>query len=507
MVLCFSTGTAHAHAVIESTVPASNEVLGASPPEVVLTFNEPIDDSIGWIRLFDETGERVAAFGIAHGDRESIVVADLPTLDDGGYLVVWRVVSADGHPVEGAFGFSIGTSSAPVSALVAESVVGAQGSDSWVGKALGVTRLVGYIAIALIAGALFAGGNLEGLRRRLISLPAAVAMVASIFSLALLGPYSTGTGFGDVLDGALIADTVDTRTGTMLVVRIILLAGLAIVGHLLPRRIAMTSISVIAVALAVGGHSGAQSPAALAVAFAALHAFAVWIWLGSIAVLAVTAHRQDARVRLAYFSASMNIVLPAVVVSGVLTSAKNMGGLGSVFDLDYGRLVIAKIVFLILMVIVGFGLRRRLSLQEGPIRRLLIAESVLGLFAFAVAALLVVTPPTKIASDNEVFQESLIEAGVLLDLTVDPAEVGNNEIHLLFNTPNGTLSPVSDVQVRFALPSRDVPNIFATVTEVAPNHWIGVLAVPYPGDWTLEVLARPTTTDMVRYSVLVPVGD
>ena len=41
--------------------------------------------------------------------QQSEVTASLPKLDNGTYVVTWRVTSADSHPIEGAYTFQVGS--------------------------------------------------------------------------------------------------------------------------------------------------------------------------------------------------------------------------------------------------------------------------------------------------------------------------------------------------------------------------------------------------------------
>ena len=100
---------AAAHAALESSTPAANAVLTSSPPLIALDFDERIEAGVATIRLFDGDGVAIGIGSPESGADDSQVQATVPRLDDGLYAVVWHVVSADGHPVDGAFAFQIGT--------------------------------------------------------------------------------------------------------------------------------------------------------------------------------------------------------------------------------------------------------------------------------------------------------------------------------------------------------------------------------------------------------------
>jgi copper transport protein len=105
-----------AHAELISTEPAAGEQLDAAPAQVVLRFTESVDVSDDAIEVLSATGDPVDVGDPAHpnGERSSIAVG-LPSLDDATYVVSWRVISSDSHPVSGAFTFGVGDAGAALS--------------------------------------------------------------------------------------------------------------------------------------------------------------------------------------------------------------------------------------------------------------------------------------------------------------------------------------------------------------------------------------------------------
>src|SRR5262249_10809091 len=97
-------GPASAHAALESTDPAGGSV-GLTPPSPLpLRLGEDVDIALGAIRLYDGTGHEIDVGAPHHpgGDGTQVQVS-VPHIDDGAYVVSWKVVSADSHPVNGAF--------------------------------------------------------------------------------------------------------------------------------------------------------------------------------------------------------------------------------------------------------------------------------------------------------------------------------------------------------------------------------------------------------------------
>jgi copper resistance protein C len=101
-----SAGPAAAHAVLESTSPAAGATLAAPPKSVSLTFDEAPQQEFSTVHVTGPDGQRKDSGTLAnHGAvLEAQLVGSTPA---GRYVVDWRVVSDDGHPISGQFAFSV----------------------------------------------------------------------------------------------------------------------------------------------------------------------------------------------------------------------------------------------------------------------------------------------------------------------------------------------------------------------------------------------------------------
>src|SRR5215831_4652541 len=116
VVVLVTAGPAAAHATLESTSPADGEHLDKAPSQVTLTFSEDIGAPPGAVRVFNAQGHRVDNGDVSARDNTATVKLD--SIGDGGYIVTWRVISADSHPVNGAFTFTVGNGTAASAGLV-----------------------------------------------------------------------------------------------------------------------------------------------------------------------------------------------------------------------------------------------------------------------------------------------------------------------------------------------------------------------------------------------------
>lgn len=109
--LVLSCAPALAHARLEESYPADGGTLSASPEQVQLLFNEPIEAEFDPLKVYGQGSDRVDEENarVSPNDRKLLVV-DLKDLPEGSYTVDWRVTSADGHPVNGTRKFSVDVS-------------------------------------------------------------------------------------------------------------------------------------------------------------------------------------------------------------------------------------------------------------------------------------------------------------------------------------------------------------------------------------------------------------
>lgn len=152
--LTFSTG-AHAHAGLESSIPAKGSTLSEMPNEIVLTFTEELlkigEERVNTLELISSNGE-VLPLGPLDVEGEVLSAKILTKSKDfisGSYKIKFRVVSADGHPVKSQIKFQLAkVESSPVAQKTPEGVVDNKGS----GSGFGILTL--FLVIILVFSAL-----------------------------------------------------------------------------------------------------------------------------------------------------------------------------------------------------------------------------------------------------------------------------------------------------------------------------------------------------------------
>ncbi|SCF25001.1 hypothetical protein GA0074695_4787 [Micromonospora viridifaciens] len=134
-VLLAPASPAAAHNSLQAANPAKNARLAAPPAQITLKFLQKLDPAFTTIVLNDADQRKVPTSEPAVTGTTGTVTISQP-LANGSYTVAYRVVSADGHPVQGSYSFTVAdpaASAAPTASAapdVAASAAADQGSAS-----------------------------------------------------------------------------------------------------------------------------------------------------------------------------------------------------------------------------------------------------------------------------------------------------------------------------------------------------------------------------------------
>ncbi|MGW0706488.1 copper resistance CopC/CopD family protein [Streptomyces sp. NPDC002643] len=218
-----------AHAALTGSDPQQGAVVEEAPSQVALTFSEKVAMSDGSVRVYDPKGKQVDTGDVTDLGGNSYGVGLHSGLPDGTFTVTYQVVSADSHPVSGAFTFSVGAPS-KTAAIVPEQTAG----GGVVGGLYGFARYMSYAGfILLVGGAAFVLACWQrgaGVRpvQRLVVTGWLTLTSATLAMLLLRGSYAGSGKLGDVFDLDLLGQVLQTKTGAALVSRLLLLAAAAL---------------------------------------------------------------------------------------------------------------------------------------------------------------------------------------------------------------------------------------------------------------------------------------
>ncbi|SOE12367.1 copper transport protein [Streptomyces sp. 2323.1] len=405
---------ASAHAALTGSTPAQGAVVDRAPEQVALTFSEGVamgDDSI---RVLDPKGKRVDRGKLLKLSSGNVVKygAGLPAgLGDGTYTVAWQAVSADSHPVSGAFTFSVGAPSKTTAAVPAQKAGG-----GLVGALYGIARALAYTGfVLLVGGAAFVvacrpAAALVRSVQRLVVQGWALLTGTTVAMLLLRTPYTGSGDLADVLDFGGLQQVLITKPGAALVSRLLLLAAAALLVAVLFGAYARTLEPAepgveprdatalarqrkdLAFGLGVGGliiaiglaatwamaeHASTGLQTAVAMPVDVLHLLAVATWLGGLAALVASLYWGPPVERAAVrrFSRIAFGSVLVLVATGVYQSWRQVGTWRALTDTTYGWLLLLKAGLVVVLVGIAWVSRRWTGrLAEVPAAEGLAAE-------------------------------------------------------------------------------------------------------------------------------------
>ncbi len=379
---------ASAHAVLERTTPVASATVPASPTRVTLTFDEAVEPRFAVISVTDAGGHQqvVGTPYAVPGDPDTLAI-DVRHLPQGWYLVYWRAISADGHPVRGAFTFAVG----PIPGAAPQFVIPSL-SESAATPELVFVRWLVFLTIMIAVGlfvfrALIARRALPGspAATRAVNRALVVAVVAALLATPLYMIVTTAEfAQRSVIDlGGVVPLVRDSALGRALedLELVTILFGLAAlvsikldrpdrkqrsVAELLALTGALLAAAAMLVVPGLAGHAGQTSPAALALALDWTHLVAGSLWLGGLIAVTLTAARTPAEARLRVLGDAVPrfsiVALASVIVliaSGTGAAILHLPTLDSLWQTSYGKTILVKVAILAVTILVAAVNNRR----------------------------------------------------------------------------------------------------------------------------------------------------
>jgi copper transport protein len=529
---------ASAHAVLVETTPVDGAQLDTAPSVVTLAFDEPVGVGAGAIRVYDSSGDQVDRGDAATGEQPEEAMVSLPELPAGAYVVTWRVVSTDGHPIKGAFLFRVGATGDVVDESLVASLLG-EDADVPFAVMSWLVRWVTYTSVLLVAGAalfqlVIAGRRVEPVTR-LIRLAIVVGAVGSVLQIPLFAAEATGLGWPALSSTSALAQAATSSVGWASLVRVLAFATLWIAVRRPGVVWVVAGVVGLVAAELITGHTRTMEPWLLVMGADAIHVVAAAAWFGGLVALAMSLRVARAEGDLAggarlvgAFSNLAGFTVLALAVAGVALAWVEVRTWHALSSTAFGWTLLVKmgVVAGVLAVAVynnrvlvpsviasesdrnwstfeaattGAGVavasKPRLDAETAwrRLNRSIRFELVGLLVVIAVTSLLINLQPAAEAAGVSGPYSTYVPFGEgQLNLVVDPNRVGMNEIHVYVLTAGGLPALISgEASIELAMPDEDIGPIIRRLQVAGPGHYIHVgpeLAIP--GEWEITVRQR-----------------
>jgi copper transport protein len=504
---------AFAHAILQESTPSNNSVVRTSPKTVSLRFNEAVETAFGSIRVYDCGGGRVDSGKISRPSKDSVAVAIDRRLAKGTYTVTWRVISADSHPVAGAFVFNV----RKANASTCKQVFGAK-TPGTIDALFKFARALDFALILLVVGGAIAlavvlRSAAAELRTRMFRILAGLSfglVVGGALCIVLQGAVAGGFGLSEAFRWDTIHSVLQTRFGHAFLWQIgvaIVVGALALMASR-SRRLELLPLFALLLIPTISAAGHARTSGTLAIFLDVFHVAAASTWVGGLAftILGLLLAGDDrwplASRAVPRFSLLAVFSVATLIVAGSLRGYQEVRAFHGLWDTTYGQLLLVKIALVLPLLLLGLYNNRyavpRLKKQIASVveqrRFLRAAGTELAIMAaiVGVTAVLVTEPPAKASVTAAKYATDTIPIGPLeLNYLIDPAKTGPNVIHLYFYRPkSGFPASVDDAKMSATLPSKNLGPLRIPLTRIVPSHYTTSAGVfPEAGDWqvTFEI--------------------
>jgi copper transport protein len=537
---------AWAHAALLQTTPVASRIVNTPPKQVLLRYSEAVEPRFAIVSVTNAAGDKQTAGAPSRSPANAdTLVIPLKQLSEGWYLVYWRVISVDGHPVRGAFTFAVGPNAGPAPQFVIPSI-----SETAATPRLVTARWLAFLSIMAAIGLFVLRiavarplvARVSGTRLRSVTIAFGAAAVVGLLVVPIYVLLSTAEfalrsfwSFGALFP--LVRVSAFGRGWLDLELVFALFVGAAAIAIWLdrPERRQRSIAAVIALAGALGaagacllvpgtvGHAGQTAPRGLSLAFDWFHLVAGSVWVGGLIGLVVLAASLPAARRVAAlvvcvprFSNTAFVSVLVLIGAGTGSAVQHLPTLASFWQTSYGKALLVKIALLAAaLLLASVNLLRTVPRFKASatrpelgapaaslLRRLVAGESLLVAGAVLAAAVLSSLPPPSKAlasvggakahvgpgSVNKVVTEN----GYRLGIRVSPNRAAVPNSFQLAISRGGKPVRNADVTVDFAMLDMEMGQQAYHLSETAPGTYgHAAPALVMVGHWGLSFQIAP----------------
>jgi copper transport protein len=537
---------ASAHAYLVRTVPAASVTLSSPPPVVALTFDEAVEPRFAVISVTNVQGQQETAAPLRRSAADpNTLVAPLKRIGEGWYLVYWRAISVDGHPVQGVFTFAVGPIPGPQPQFTAPHISQTATTTPlliarWavfltVMSAIGLFVLRMVIARPLVR-------RVDETNLHALSLAFVVASVLGLIAIPIYLEESTAIdslrsffAFGALVP--LWRTTAFDRGYLDMEICFALFCVAAWIALWVDRpeqeRRSVASLFALTGALGgaaaalvfpgAAGHAAQTAPRGVSVMLDWLHLVTGSLWMGGLIGLLVVWRGLPVARRVAGLSVCVprfsNVAFVSVLLllgTGIGATVIHLPVLSALWQTSYGKVILIKIGILAsTMPLAAVNLLRNKpglvaagtdpALGERParlLRRLVGGEATLVAGAVFAAALLssLAPPPPAFAEQQSAIAHvgpglvaaTVKQAGYTLQVLVSPNRAVAPNSFALRLTRNGQPVRNANVTLEFAMLDMTMPSQTYQLTEKSPGLYAQKApALVMVGHWGLTFNVTP----------------
>jgi copper transport protein len=533
---------ASAHAYLIKTVPAASVILNTPPASVQLTYDEAVEPRFAIVSVTDVAAHSETTGPVTRSpSNPDTLVVPLKHVGEGWYLVYWRAISVDGHPVQGAFTFAVGPNAGPAPEFAIPHIAGSATSTplvilKWLAFLTTMAAIGLLVLRALVAQPLVR--RVEGTTLRALELAFGIAAVLGLIAIPAYLEEATAIdslrsfwSFGSVVPLWRVTAFGRGYVDIEICFALFCVAAAVAIWTDRPEREHRPTAAVLALSgtLAAAaatlvlpgavGHAGQTSPRGVAVLLDWLHLLSGSVWVGGLIGLLVLWRSLPVATRTAglvvcvpRFSNTAFVSVMILLGTGVGASVLHLPVLSALWLTSYGKVILIKAgILLAAMALASVNLLRtkpglsRAEVGEASarlLRRLVAGEAVLVAGAILAASILssLAPPPPAFAEEGSALARvgpgkvaaTVTRAGYALQVLVAPNKAAGPNSFGLRLTRGGKPVTGANVTLSFAMLDMEMPTQEYQLTETSPGIYTRKApALVMVGHWALSFSITP----------------
>ncbi len=386
----YPASTSMAHASLEHAEPAPNTQLQSAPTEARLTFSERLENELFYIQLTDQQGNRVPTEPTQMSKNQRMLQQSLPKLTEGHYILSYKVISSDGHPIRDSYVFTIGEGGPiqhnpdvhqhhDISDLASFNF-----ND-------GLNIIIQYCSYILLLGLIGGMYWRKIASLQLLKYIGALYIFVNVLELVLLTPqYLDEWTWGEFLQFTQLS---------IFRLEVVSLITVALGIIVMSRHWILNVLWVLMLLItnALNGHPLSSYLRWPAVAADALHLAAASVWLAGLAILLMLLYKKHPEVYTftLRFSQTAFWSIILIVISGAGLSLMIESRLHTFILTLWGKLLLLKVIITLFIAITGYLIRRKIRITQTP-RKLLALDAGFGLFLLIIVSLITSLNPNPV---------------------------------------------------------------------------------------------------------------
>lgn len=527
---------ASAHAVLTQSIPANGSIVQDSPQQIVLEFSDsifPVE-----IKLLDKDGLEVVVLANEESSNNSVRIDLDEELEPGTYLIQYRVVSSDSHPVAGSIAFAVQgddgvTSLSPSTGSTSDKTT----ATSLLIASYSLTALHNLCLLLAAGGILSLAvmGASDQVARLLVYVTKTLAFAGVLLSVATVGVEGAkllGSGLQGVsdMDAWILAGTVSVGASSAAATLgfIFVLAGAGIYRASRHRWMVLgiAGIVLLCASQAISGHPVAKDPQWLLISAIIIHILFISFWFGSLLPLYVTVRREpatDAASVIENFSRTASIAVGLLFIAGFAMSWVHVQKIENLWVSGYGLILTGKLLLFCLLLILALFNRNRFTPRlaaDDLSTRTALTRSIASEFAIIAAivtisgVLATTSPPStsnalkgeKAEQTELAIQKDLLSDGYHGRLEWRAESLATSEVVFrLLNVSEGDDLP-DKVRLELSLPDRDIRPIYYDLTLVHDGSYMSSIpSLTVSGRWLVRIDVLVDDFNKVKFETALEV--